>query len=82
MRTTAERLSEQLDQLAAEVSCIVGRHPGRLVALTVAVPPPLTSPGFEREVERHLCEVGLDFIDVQLTPNPGPLRVLTAEFER
>jgi hypothetical protein len=77
-----ERYTEDLESLAQTVSAVVVGRNGRLVALTVAVPPDVDASDFERQFGSNLADVGLDFVDVRLQVRPGPMRLVSAEFER
>lgn len=75
-----EALQEELELLAQHVVDLARVHPGRLSALTLAVP---WAPSSEvlHDVEAALANAGIDFVDVTLQRVDGPLRVLHAEYE-
>jgi hypothetical protein len=75
-------LANQVEDLVATVAALARTRTGRLVMLTVASPPPYTPLELSSKVQDQLRKVGLGEVDVEVRNGPGPLRVLTAEFER
>lgn len=72
-------IANQIDELVRTIVSLVAARSGRLVALTVAGAVP--EEGLPRLKDR-LRRSGMEHVDVQVRQTPGPLRVLTLEFER
>ncbi len=75
-------LANQVEDLVATVMSLVRVRTGRLVALTLSAPAGM--PGVElctRVVDR-LRREGLVDVNVSVRVGGGPLRVVSAEFER
>ncbi len=67
---------------ARSVEALNAGRRGRLVRLTVALPPDLDIPGFLAEADDRLGDAGLDAIEWQSVEGAGPPRIVAAEFER
>ena len=71
---------EGVAPLVHTVRALVHEHDGRLVAVVVGAP--RDNALTVRDIERALAEIGIDFVDVRIRLDEGPLRLLSAEFER
>ena len=72
-------LANQVDDIVASVVNLVHARPGRLVAVTLAGAG-ITE--FVPRVQDRLGRAGLQGVDIRARDLPGPVRVLTLEFER
>jgi hypothetical protein len=72
-------IANQIDELIRTIVSLVSARSGRLVALTLAGSVP--DEGLPR-IQERLRRSGMSDVDVHVRPAPGPLRVLTLEFER
>ncbi len=75
-----QMIQGEIEMLAQHVADLTRVHAGRLSALTIAVPVPAT-PGLRRAVEVALSVAGIDFVDVTLKCDDGPVRVLKFDYE-
>lgn len=75
-----EALREELEMLAHQIADLTGSHSGRLCSVVVAVPGPATA-RFRRAIETSLSDAGIDFVDVTVQQDAGPLRVLHLAYE-
>jgi hypothetical protein len=73
---------EPVEALVHTLLALVREHEGRLVGAVIGAPRTSTSPISADQIERALADVGIDFVDVRLRLDAGPLRLLSAEFER
>ena len=77
-----ERTLEEIEALVQTILSMSKDHAGRLASVVVAVPNTDDYPRSPRSIEKALSDVGMDFVDVRLHRSTGPLRLLSAEFER
>jgi hypothetical protein len=75
-----EVILQQLDEVAASVDRLARSRAGRLVGLTLAVPPGMAPADVHALVEERLSRDGHAGLDISARPAVGPLRILTAEF--
>ena len=68
-----------IDGLMRTVRTVVGRRAGRLVGLTIAVPP--ASADVAAQLRRCLEAEGFVDLDIRVVAGAGPHRVLAVEFE-
>ena len=69
--------SAQIEELAATVATLARIRAGRVVSITVAVPPEMSIDDLTR-----ILRVRLVRPDLEVRTREGPSRVLSAEFER
>jgi hypothetical protein len=74
-------LLEALADVARTVSKLVGARADRLAAVTITVPCEYATGPVEELLEQRLSDFGLDAVDVHLVRRPGPVRLVSTEFE-
>ena len=77
-----EAFTQQVEELVESVSRMERGHRGRLVALTLAVPPTPPPETVVEWVMARLRAIGLVSVDVRARTASGPLRILSVEFAR
>lgn len=75
-------LTHQVQELVATVLALARSRTGKLVALTVAGPPSTPAAEVLASLQEQLSKEGMGNVTVAVRPVAGPLRVLSAEFER
>ena len=75
-----EWMAKETDALAQAALRIVRERTGRLVALIVRIPADLDAERFRQQFDARLADVGLDFVDLSIDPERGPLRIVAADF--
>jgi hypothetical protein len=78
----SEAFAEEVDALVQRIVTLAEGHQGRLAGLAFEVPPTVSSTDLEHLLTERLAGVGFDFIDLRMQRGPGPLRIVSAEFER
>jgi hypothetical protein len=73
-------LVEEIEALAQTALRLVRESPGRLVGLTVRIPPDLPTGRFRELFGQRLADVGLDFVDLAVESGSGPMRIVAADF--
>jgi hypothetical protein len=76
------RLLEEANAIARNVAGLARARAGRLVGLTIALPPGTPGGDFERTITDSLAIAGLGPVDVTTRFVPGPPRALSLEFQR
>ena len=74
-------LDSQIDALGRAVSGLVRQRSGRLVAITVTLPSDVAAGDLKHLLTGRLALSGLDFVDITVLAQEGPVRLVSAEFE-
>ena len=80
MSLGARRLRE-VQALAQATLALVLERSGRLVGLSVRAPVEMDVRELRQALSEELSAVGIEFIDLDVRPGLGPLRIVAAEFE-
>lgn len=72
---------QQIDQLARQITRMLLDRPGHLISVQVSHPPDLDGAEIKALLRAHLAESGIDFVDVWLRDEPGPIQLLSATIE-
>lgn len=74
--------TEAVNFIAEGALALTRRHDGRLCVLTVGIPPEAAGHWFRGLMETRLREMGLQPLELLLESRPGPMVIVSAEFER
>lgn len=74
-------IADEVDAIVRSVMRSVAGRGDRLASLTLAGGPSRCGPDVTLRLQRHLSEVGIDFVDIRTVPSEGPLRLVATEFE-
>jgi hypothetical protein len=74
--------THQIEELATSALVLARSRAGRIAAVTVGVPPGTSPELVVQHLRERLATYGYPALEVSTLSSPGPLRILTAEFER
>jgi len=75
-------IQHQVEVLARELTALMLRRPHHhLTSLHVSCPAEIRAQDLKRLVSRRLAECGIDFVDVYMVEEGGPVRMVAAYVE-
>lgn len=74
-------VEHQIEQLARQLTRMLLTRSGHLISVHLTCPPELEGAQVKELLRAHLAESGIDFVDVWLRDERGPIQLLSATIE-